>query len=205
MTSEPTIHAAIGQPTTVSREETDGLIRRIRGGDGNAFAELVDTMKHLAYAPAYRRTQDRELSMEIVQDCFLKLHRKLPQWDFSCHVKTWLYRVVTNACIDHHRRHKATVLSIDDLAEREGFEPVATSPYDDPGRRAASTDWRQLLEICINELPDRMQGAFRLKYIDGLSLKEVAEVQDCSVGTIKATLHKATRKLQQRLLTFETT
>ena len=49
-----------------------------------------------------------------------------------------------------------------------------------------------------------MQAAFRHKYIDGLSLKEVAEVQQCSIGTIKATLHKATRKVQERLLTFET-
>ncbi|MDP7742539.1 MAG: sigma-70 family RNA polymerase sigma factor [Lentisphaeria bacterium] len=193
------------QPSTnVSREETDALIRRILNGDSQAFAELVDTMKHLAYAPAYRRTRDRELSMEIVQDSFLKLYRKLPEWDFSCHVKTWLYRVVTNACIDHHRRNKAMLVSIDDPETGNSFELAASSTRDDPARRAASTDWRRLAEMCINELPERMQGAFRLKYIDGLSLKEVAEVQQCSIGTIKATLHKATRKVQERLLTFET-
>ncbi|MFM1549744.1 MAG: RNA polymerase sigma factor [Lentisphaeria bacterium] len=191
-------------PTNVSREETDVLIRRICNGETDAFAELVDTMKHLAYAPAYRRTRDRELSMEIVQDSFLKLYQQLPKWDFSCHVKTWLYRVVTNACIDHYRRNKATLVSIDDPETSHSFEIAVSSAGADPARRAVSSDWRRLLEVCINELPERMQGAFRLKYIDGLSLKEVAEVQQCSIGTIKATLHKATRKVQERLLTFET-
>ena len=85
-------------------------------------------------------------------------------------------------------RHKDRVLAV-----RHSYRPGYDFPGGGVGRKETA------LEAGIRELPRRMQEAVRLRYAGGMTIKEIAEIQKSSVGTIKATLHQATRKLQSRL------
>jgi len=182
-----------------NRKIEDELIRRSQSGDDDAFDELVERTKNGAYGLAYRWLRDRELAFDVVQEGFIKLYKALPRWNFSCRVCTWLYRVITNACIDHHRRRRETIISFEALNCPDDIECQVTLTQESPSQQLQRRETAALVERLVTELPERMQQAFLLKYIGGLSLKEISDVQQCSVGTIKASLHQAVQKLRSRL------
>ena len=176
--------------------DAEPMIRRYLDGDEAAFDELVEHTKRGAYALAYRWTRNQENAFDIVQEAYIKLFKFLPKWDYTCRVQTWLYRVVTNICIDKHRRQRLQLVPLDEARETN---ELANIENDNPRQALQAREWRTLLEAGIRELPRRMQEAVRLRYAGGMTIKEIAEIQKSSVGTIKATLHQATRKLQSRL------
>lgn len=181
-------------PSSVQQDET--LIRQCQAGSDEAFDRLVEQTKNAAYTVAYRYTHDTHLALDMVQEAYIKLYKFLPKWDFSCRVQTWLYRVVTNLCIDHHRRSKKHLVLMEDWSD-QAVDSIAGAEAA-PGHDLRKQEWRAEIEVAITALPDRMQAAFRMKYIAGLSLKEIAEIQQCSVGTVKASIFQAANKLRQQ-------
>ncbi len=184
-------------------DEEKELVQRFRGGDERAFDELVDRTKANIFALAYRWTRDRELAFDLVQETYIKLFKFLPDWNHSCKVETWLYRVMTNACIDYHRKNRHFHVSLDLVDDTANIELQSVATGDNPGQMLQARERMSVVEKCIASLPAKMQAAFRMKYIGGLTLKEIAEVQDCSVGTIKATIHQAIKKLRLQLCLLE--
>lgn len=175
----------------------NALIRRCMDGDDSAFDRLVELTKSQIYSVAYRYVRDSHLAFDMVQEAYIRFYKFLPKWDFSCQVTTWLYRVVSNLCIDHHRRGKRRGLVLmEDWSENAPESLAKTS--DTPGSRLEDQEQRQAIEHAIAELPDRQQQAFRLKYIGGLSLIEIAEIQNCAVGTVKASIFQASQKLRKQ-------
>ena len=180
------------------------LIQRCKDRDDQAFDELVEKTKAEVYAYAYRWVRDQELAFDLVQDAYIKLYKFLPNWNFSCQVQTWMYRVITNACIDVRRKsQKYNHTSISEIENTDEFEHKYIHSQPDPRKQLQRDECLNLIERCIGSLPKRMQEAFRMKYIGGLSLKEISEVQGCSIGTIKATLHQAIKKMRLKLGTLE--
>ena len=179
------------------------LLKQCKDGNHQAFDELVNNTKDDIYALAFRYTRDREFAFDICQEAYIKLYKFIPKWNYSCRVQTWLYRVVTNACIDHHRKHFQKFLSLDveeNIAQLEARCPQKES---NPRKQLQIKERRQHLEHCIALLPKKMQATFRLRYIGGLSHKEISEVQGCSIGTVKASLHQAVKKLRSYLVKAE--
>ena len=179
------------------------LLKRSVDGDDQAFDLLVNHTKGDVYSLAYRWTKDRELAFDICQEAFIKLYKFLPKWDYSCHIKTWLYRVVTNVCIDYHRKNKHSFSPLGDEESDEQLNLVQGNPSANPCKELQAKEGLNQIENCIGTLPQKMQQSFRLKYICGLSLKEIAEIQGRSIGTIKATIHQAVHKLRTKLRTLE--
>ena len=99
----------------------------------------------------------------------------------------------------HARFQRRQRLQLVPLDEARETNELANIENDNPRQALQTREWRTLLEAGIRELPKRMQEAVRLRYAGGMTIKEIADIQKSSVGTIKATLHQATRKLQSRL------
>src|SRR5215203_6715793 len=93
------------------------LIERCRGGDDQAFAELVAAYKDLVYSMVARLTHDRSLADDLAQEVFLRVHRGLPYFRGDARLSTWIYRIVANVCFEARNRRPAD-LSLDD--ERDG-------------------------------------------------------------------------------------
>ena len=192
---EPYLNRA--DPAAAQRECE--LVRRCQAGDDAAFDGLVDSTKRPAYEVAFRWTRDRDLAMDVLQDAYVRLYRALPSWDFSCRVSTWLYRVVTNLCVDRHRRGGWRLVFAGQAAT-EHDEPLHHSGHaPSPATAMEEAERAQAVHACVRRLPQRMREAVHLRYFSGLSLEEISQVQRCSVGTIKATLHQAVRKLKPAL------
>ncbi|MFT5126560.1 MAG: RNA polymerase sigma-70 factor (ECF subfamily) [Rhodothermales bacterium] len=171
----------------------DALIRRCMDGDDTAFDRLVELTKSQIYAVAFRYVRDAHLAFDMVQEAYIRFYKFLPQWDFSCQVTTWLYRVVSNLCIDNHRRGKRRGLVLmDDWSENP--PEIAAKATETPGAQLQKHEQRAAIEA----LPERQQQAFRLKYIAGLSLQEISEIQACAIGTVKASIFQASQKLRKQ-------
>jgi len=190
-------------PSELDIEKERELVRRIKDGDDGAFDELAESTKRVAYAVAYRWTRDQHTAFDTVQEAFIKLYGAMPKWTDSCRVQTWLYRVVTNTCIDLHRKRKREVVvpsGCDDInAWHERLpdtEPSASETFQ-------QSDTLLAMERCLEALPTKMRQAVHLRYLCGLSLREVSDVQNCSIGTIKATLFQALRRLRSHMSKLE--
>ena len=175
----------------------ESLMRCCMKGDDHAFDKLVELTKSQIYAVAYRYLRDAHLAFDMVQESYIRLYKFLPKWDFSCQVTTWLYRVVSNLCIDHHRRHKRRGLVLVEEWTETAHEPTARAK-EMPGARLQTAEQREAIEAAIADLPARQQQAFRLKYIAGLSLQEISDIQECAIGTVKASIFQASQKLRKQ-------
>jgi RNA polymerase sigma-70 factor, ECF subfamily len=156
--------------------------------DSPNFEGLVIRHQSMVFSIAYHFLQDRSAAEELAQDVFLQLYRHLDRLESADHVTFWLRRVTAHRCIDHKRRRRFPVLSLDSVAE-----PAAPSSPADPllARR---------LRALVSALPDHARIAVVLRYQEDLTPEEIARVLDRPVATVKSQLQRALKTLREKVL-----
>ena len=179
------------------------LIEAYKAGDDGAFDQLVELYRQRAYSLAYRWVDNREDALDICQEAFLKMYRAIPKWRPRSSIFTWLYRVIINLCIDLRRkkgRQNYVPLGSENGELSQGIIPLA--PFDhSPWRAADRKELRRTIHRAAMQLPKRQQKAFFLRFYEGLQMREIAEIMQCSVGAAKASLFHAVRKMRKMLAT----
>lgn len=178
------------------------LIRRCQLGDQAAFRALVERYQHRLYAVAYGVLHNREDALDAVQETFIKMYRALDGFKSQAALFTWLYRICINAAIDLQRKRarRPTVEFDETLGQAEDVEYVDIVPRTDgPGRALATKELGTLVEHAIAQLPEAQQKVVVLREIEQLSYQEIADVCECSVGTVMSRLHYGRKRLQQIL------
>lgn len=180
------------------REEpvTHALLKRARQYDEEALAELYDFYAPPVYAYIYRRVGDPHLAEDLVGDVFVRvvqaIHSKRP-WHTS--FRAWLYRIAHNVVVDHYRRPRP-VLS---ASLEEGWLPMTEeSPKDTIG----DTLDHQRLRSALRQLTQDQQQVLVLRFGEGLTIRETAQVLRKTTGAVKAVQHRAIVALR-RILTRE--
>ena len=177
------------------------LVREAQGGNQAAFAELVHTYDRTVLRLAFRLTGSQSDAQDIHQESFLKVYKKLDGFRFECSFSTWIYRIVTNVCLDHLRRNRARknngALEVSD-------EDLLNQISDDrPGNNPEQTLLDQELSgqifRALQRLTPRERMVFDLRHFQGLNLQSVSEILNVSEGSIKMTFFRATRKLRLHL------
>jgi len=178
-------------------EDADRLARAFQDGRDERFGELVDLLQERFYRVGYRVLGDPDEALDVVQDAFVKIHRNIGSWDRESRFTSWSCRIVTNLAIDQLRRR---------ARERKAFESrAAEQPHfaeDDAGRTIAAQEQRELVgrvKDAIADLPDGQRTIVALRHYEGFSLKEIAAIRGCALGTVKSTLHQAFRSLRKTL------
>lgn len=165
------------------------LLDRCRRGDPDAFAELVDLTHRQAYTLALRLVGDRQEAEDVSQEAYLRVFRSLRGFRGEARFETWLYRIVTNAALNHlRRRGRFGELT----AEPDELETAAVSTA--PGPEAIAE--RDELERSLARLPEGMRVVLVLKDVYGLSCREIGEEIGLAEGAVKVRLHRARRKLK---------
>ena len=178
-------------------DDGDRLARRFREGDVAAFATLVDLYQERLYRVAYRIVGRTDDALDVVQDALVKLHGSIASWDERAAFFSWAYRIVTNLAIDNLRRRGRDRRAREEIA-LERSEAV----YDVPPPDLDAGDVRALVgraREAIEALPPKQRAIVALRHYEGLSLKEIAEIRSCAVGTVKSTLHQAFANLRRVL------
>jgi RNA polymerase sigma-70 factor, ECF subfamily len=190
-----------GEEDRLSDEE---LVRSYLDGDNTAFEELVRRYETTIMNMAYRLLGNRSDAGDVCQEVFVLLLRKLGSFRGEAKFSTWLYRVSLNACHDHARRLKRHVsLSEspgDDLPEIE--QRLADDGLDSPELSLERAEIQETVQEAIARLPYKFKEVIYLHDINGYNYKEVAEILDISLGTVKSRLNRARTRLARELKEF---
>lgn len=169
------------------------IIERFKRGEKSAFCDLVEIHRERIYAVACSWLHNSADALDITQEAFLKLYFFLPRWRKRAQLSTWLYRTTVNLCIDLARKKARERKGIEKLIN-EAEVPIVDKSLTDGCEAAA------LVRQEVDRLPPRQKAVIVLRHYRSLSLKEVARILECPLGTVKANLYFAIRSLRARLL-----
>ena len=190
---------------TLSRADDTLLIREAQRGNRAAFEELVRQYDQPVLRLALNLTRSEQDAQDIFQEAFLKAYRNLGSFRFECSFYTWVYRIVTNLCLDHLRkkqvRKEEAPVAVDkqgveyDRLERQADDRAGSNPEHDLMRRELGHKIGRALE----RLTPRERMVFELKHYQGLKLRTIGEMLNTTEDTAKNTLFRATQKLRATL------
>jgi RNA polymerase sigma-70 factor (ECF subfamily) len=183
------------------------LIRAAQRGDEAAFEQLVRAYDQSVLRLALNLLRSPDDASDVYQEAFLRVYRNLHTFRFDCSFHTWLYRIVTNLCLDHLRKRKvrreeSTVVEtgegpldrIDSLAEERA--------HGDPQRRLLSRELRSKIEAVLLDLTPRERMVFELRHYQGMRLRAIGDVLGTSEEAAKNCLFRATQKMRVALGDF---
>ena len=189
-------------PLTACSDE-DLLARFIRG-QTEAFGVLLRRYERELYGYLRRYVGDGTLAEDVFQNTFVQLYTKLDQYEVGRPVRPWLYTIATHQAIDALRRNgRHPTVSLDQHqadagdGEFQSLIDLLESRGPPPPERAESEERRQHVRASVERLPDLLRQVVLLAYYQGLKYREIAEVLDIPVGTVKSRLHAALVKLQE--------
>jgi RNA polymerase sigma-70 factor, ECF subfamily len=188
-----------------SRVDDTLLIRDAQTGNTAAFEELVRQYDRAVLRLAVHLTGSQEDGQDIYQEAFLRAYINLGNFRFECSFYTWIYRIVTNLCLDHLRKRSSRMRDLTTTISSDGEEePILDRlpdrrPGTSPERSLISRELRNHILHALERLSPRERMVFELKHYHGLRLRTVAGILNTSEGTIKNTLFRATHKLRSQL------
>src|ERR1700746_309633 len=189
---------------SVRATEAD-LIREAQQGSRTAFDALVRQYDQAVLRLALHLTGSEQDAEDIHQEAFLKAYRYLANFRFECSFYTWIYRIVTNLCLDLLRRRKSRREDQAVLIDSSGEEMDLLGNVSD--ERASANPDRELtrkilaerISSALDQLTPRERMVFELKHYQGLRLRTIGEMLNTTEETAKNTLFRATRKLRGTL------
>ena len=196
--------ASLGDATAGDSEEDFRLVALAQKGDMSAFDELVIRHRGKIYAMIRNMVKNDADAWDLSQDVFIKAWQALPRFEARSRFSTWLYRISHNAVYDWSRKRKlesAGELN-DEIFDREKIDSSArTAPsfVEAPDDALSHTELRGKIEAALSKLSADHREVVILKDVQGLSYKEIADVMDCTLGTVMSRLFYARQKLQTLL------
>ncbi len=177
------------------------LVRRCLKGEEKAHRRLLSKYKRPVYNLAWKMMGDEEDAKDVTQEAFIRAFRALSTFDTSRPFASWLFRIATNLCIDHLRRRRSNVQSLDGM--RGSDDGYRTADVEDggpgPDVQHEVAEQRKMLDRLVQGLPPRYKVVILLRHGRELSYKEIAEVLEVPVGTVKARIHRAHSLLRMSL------
>lgn len=187
--------SASGIEDEIAHVEDDGqLVVQLQAGDLESLGALYERHKTRVYRTALAITHDPSAAEDILQDCFLRIYKYAHRIDSSLPLEPWLYRVTVNLAYSWEtgRKRWQTPLEgvIDRLVSPKRLSPEWQVEASDIHRRVAEA----IVSLNLNQ-----RVVVVLYYLNSLSLKEIAYILDCPVGTVKSRLHYGRENLSRKL------
>lgn len=201
--------STLASANSLSGVEERVLLEQAQTGNRQAFEEVVRRYDRDVLRLALNLMKRTEDARDVYQEAFLKVYRNLHRFRFECTFYTWLYRIVTNVCLDHLRRRQARP---EDQAPEATFSPqyedVGTDFFErqrdhratlDPERHLLGQEIQTRLAAAMQRLSPRERLVFEMKHYQGLKLRAIGDALGTSEETVKNSLFRATRKLRNEL------
>lgn len=179
-----------------SPEITTAVIARCLRGDQTAYAELYDLYAQGVYRLCYSLVLNTQDAEDVLQDSFVYAFRNLARFDAArAGFKTWLYTIAISRCRNTYRRKRMPQVDIAQMFGLELAAPDHESPEAENARQAA----RVAVNTALNELSPLLREAIALRYGQGMTFREIAEVMDCPLKTAESRVRLAHDKLRSLL------
>ena len=186
----------------MTREQELAVIRRVQRGDTDAFEALVAAYEKNVFNVALQMTGNREDAQDMTQEAFLKAYSSLSSFRGDSKFSSWLYRIVSNVCLDFKRRQgrrPSSSLTMED-DEGENIQLDIADESQSPEALLERKMTREAVRAGLQQLPDEQRQILLLREIQGLSYEEIGEAMGLEAGTVKSRIFRARKKLCAFLL-----
>ena len=181
----------------MTREQEAAIVRKVLGGDANAFETLVLEYEKNVYNIALRMTGNSEDAADMTQEAFVKAYNSLQSFRGDSKFSVWLYRIVSNVCLDFLRsknRRPTVSLSVEDDDGEDAQLDVADESQS-PELLLDRKLTRDSVRRGLDSLPPDYRQILLLREIQGLSYDEIAQALSLEVGTVKSRIFRARKRL----------
>jgi len=178
-------------------------LERVRGGDSDAFRQLVEQHSRYLFSVAQRVTGSASDAEDVVQEAWLKAHRQLGQFEARADVRTWLHRITVNCAIDLIRARRTREVAHDPIDLQDG--PIGQRSADgqaSPDRLAESGQVQAHVSRALASLTGLERAAFTLRHLEGRSIEEIGVALGLKTSATKHSIFRAVRKMRQTLAPF---
>jgi len=181
------------------------LISLLKQGDEEAFCVLIRRYQSKLFAVAYGITLDKEESVEIVQEVFLKVYLNIRRFREEAKLSTWLHRITINQCRNWRKKWRRKfglhhhLPARDDVANNPGMGSDEDSPDILYEKKVLGKIFRKWLR----DLPEKDRTVFVLKEVEDLSYEEIARILKIKQGTVSSRLFYARKKLKRLIKKYE--
>ena len=166
------------------------LVKRAKKGDYQAFDLLVIKYQTRLISTAFKFVKDMQIAEDIVQESLIKSYKSLHSFREDSSFYTWVYRITINTAknflVSKKRRGELLQAEIG----KEGAIEIEQFSQDSPEALLMRSQLKHLIENCLNQLSEETKTAITLREFDGLSYEEIADVQNCPIGTVRSRIHK---------------
>lgn len=173
------------------------LVDRARAGDQEAYGALVERYQQPLEGVLLSLATDRDHARDLVQEAVLKAWKNLELYDGKRRFSTWLFRIGVNLAISVRRR-RLLEARLQDPAENRGPRARMTPP-ETPVEVALLKEDTERLRRAVAALPDRYREVLRMRFVDGLSCKEIADTLETTPNTVSIVLFRAKQRLREDL------
>ena len=184
---------------TISDTQKEGgekhLVAAAQGGDRAAQKAIYQLFHERVYTLVFYAANQPAAAEDLTQTIFLKIFRALPQFRHESRLATWIYRIALNECLNHNRRSSAEYVPLEAILGSGDEIDAAPAPDSrhERGQRQA------IIQQAVMDLSPKLRAVIVLKYVEGLSYEEIAQVLECSAGTVASRLSRGLASLEERL------
>lgn len=189
-----------GQERSAGAIEDQVLVERVLGGDSRAFEKLVEKYKKRIYYLAYKMTRDHDSADELAQESFVKAYQALSRFKKGYSFYTWIYRICVNLSINFLKKEKNSV-STDLISDREllHFSKNVSNQLES----MITSEQAAIVKQALETIPPEQKAVFILKTYENMTYEQMADVLNCSIGTVMSRLFRARHKLRGALAAAE--
>jgi len=178
-------------------EQEQLLISALKSGKTEAFQKLVATYSRRLFAAAYRILNDQAMAEDCVQEVFIKIFRKINDFDERSKLSTWLYSVTVNSAIDmqrsNTRHHQNRSFEENEVDNAKG------ESQSQPENKRWQNDMARMTKQALSTLNEELRVAFLLKHFEGHSIDEISEILGINPNTVKNRIFRAVKQLRSIL------
>lgn len=175
------------------------LLRRYLEGDADAFAALMERYRKELYNFLVRFTGDQALAEDVFQETFLQLHISAAAFDPTRRLKPWLFTIAANKARDAMRsRWRRQAAPLDATVgrgdgDRTSYADLMPSHVPSPDDAMLNLETRQAVQNIVDKMPENLRVVLLLSYFHDFPYKEIADILDVPLGTVKSRLHAAVK------------
>lgn len=182
------------------------LVRQVKGGRSEAYGELVRKYQDRVFNTCWRICGNLEDARDLTQEAFLKAFESLADFRERSGFYTWIFRVAVNLALsDRRKAARRRMVSLDADSGAAGTQAevlakqVGRTAYDDPTRSATESELHGCVARALQALDDDHRAVIVLRDLEGLDYREIADILEIPLGTVKSRLHRARMAVYQTI------
>lgn len=176
-------------------------IKQVKKGNQAAFSDIVKYFEQRIYQHCYRMLRNSHDAEDIAQEAFVRAYVNIHRYDEKRKFTTWLYRIATNLAIDRIRKKKPDYYLDAEIKGAEGMDMYANLAIDEslPEEKVIQLEQKEYVHKEVMALPPKYRFIIMLRYLEEFSLKEISQIMDIPLGTVKTRLFRGRESLRNSI------